>query len=144
MENLADISIADFEKLLLEFFDANQKIDGLKHQIDILSKSKFLLEQKVIAILKAGNIKKYTSGGVSISLKDRVSVKTPKTEEDKAAFFAWLKERGVEEQYLTVNSQSLNSLYKQEREAALERGDLDFKIPGIGEETIYTTLSIRS
>jgi hypothetical protein len=44
---------------------------------------------------------------------------------------------------ISVNSQTLNSFAKKELEAAKETGDIDFKIPGLGEPTLTEMIALR-
>jgi hypothetical protein len=103
-------------------------------------------EQKIIDNLKAAGKKRYILEGVGqISLTDGLSVQTPKTPEQKQAFFNWLREEMGEDGYLTyasVNSSSLNSLYKQKVEEYGERGEV-LEIEGLEPPTSFTKLSLR-
>jgi hypothetical protein len=100
-------------------------------------------EAEMIAMLEAGGLTNYRSPLGLVSVSFRTSVRTPKTPEDRAAFFAFLKERGVYDTLITVNSQSLNSFYKDEFAQAKERGDIAFEIPGIKEVTMTPNISFR-
>lgn len=103
-------------------------------------------EEKVMSMLKRAGKSKYIVEGVgSISLTETLSVQTPKTPEAKQAFFNWLKEEMGEDgyyTYATVNSNSLNSLYRQKVEEYGERGEV-LDIEGLEPPTSYTKLSLR-
>lgn len=72
------------------------------------------------------------SKDLKVKFKIEARAKIPKTPEDKEAFMQWLRDKDIYDLYVTVNSQSINSLVKQER--AL---DPDLVIPGLTiEETI--------
>lgn len=73
----------------------------------------------------------------------RSSVTTPKTLEDKEKLFNWLKEKAIFMEIVSVNSQTLNSLYKNLSEDAAKEGILDFQIPGVANPTTYTTLKLK-
>jgi hypothetical protein len=81
----------------------------------------------------------------TVSLRKRASFKTPKTEEDRNAFFNQLKEMGVFDSMITVNSNTLNSFLKAEYEAAEERGEdmVTYKFAGIEPPTVSVTASLR-
>ena len=67
----------------------------------------------------------------------------PSEDVDKAALFKHLEERGISMKYLTVNSNSLNSLYMADWEAAKIAGEgMDFKMPGVSEPTLFEDLRI--
>ena len=67
----------------------------------------------------------------------------PRTQEQKEAFFEYLKSRDLFWAYASVNSQALNAFYKAEFDAAMQDGDLDFSIPGIDEPDIVETIQMR-
>lgn len=71
------------------------------------------------------------------------SVKTPKSLEDKRALFAFLEERGMFDEIVSVNSQTLNSLYKSLSEQAQDEGNFNFRLPGVEAPTAFTTLKMR-
>lgn len=66
-----------------------------------------------------------------VKLVTSARAKVPQDPMEKQAFFDYLIEKGVYDAYRTVNSNSINSFVKIEYELAKERGDFDFKIPGL-------------
>ena len=81
----------------------------------------------------------YKSDHGTVYIQTKFSIKTPKTEEEKKAFFDWCKEKEIYWQYATVNSTSLNSLYK----SMLESEGVDFEMPGVAEPTSFDELRMR-
>jgi hypothetical protein len=81
----------------------------------------------------------------TVSLKKRTSFKTPKDEADREAFFSQLKELGVYDSMVTVNSATLNAFLKAEYEAAEARGEdmVTYKFAGIDPPTVSVTASLR-
>jgi len=81
----------------------------------------------------------------TVSLRTRKSFKTPKDEESRTEFFNKLKEMGVFESMITVNSNTLNSFLKSEFESAEARGEdmVVYKFPGIEPPTVSVTASLR-
>lgn len=73
----------------------------------------------------------------------KTSVPVPKTLEDKQALFAYLEERGIFLESVSVHSQTLNSLYRTFAEEAAEKGVLDFRMPGVGEPNSFVNLKLR-
>lgn len=140
--SVGEITLCEFDKIGQELIEINSKINSVKKDLKELGELKDKLMSKIIVVMGELGKTIYQVGDSKFILKEKTSVRIPSTEEDKEAFFSWLKSKGIFKQYVNVNSVALNALYKQEREAAIERGDFDFKIPGIGGETIYTTLSI--
>lgn len=102
-----------------------------------------MAENAVLEALVENGMTNYRGPAGMVSLSQRTSVKTPKTQEDREAFFFYLKEKGLYDDMISVNSQTLNSFYKAGLEEAREKGLTDFIIPGIGEVTIKASLSFR-
>jgi len=104
------------------------------------------LELKIISLMESAGKKRYVAEGIGqISLTETLSVTTPKTPEQKASFFNWLKQEMGEDGYLayaTVNSASLNKLYKEKVEEYGDRGEI-LEIEGLSAPTSFTKLSMR-
>lgn len=98
------------------------------------------LENEIIEMLTAEGLTTFSGEKGKIVVAFRTSVKTPKTPEDKEAFYTYLKNRGLYDSMISVNSQTLNSLYKAEFEEAMNRGESDFAIPGLKEVTLTPSL----
>jgi hypothetical protein len=100
-------------------------------------------EKKMVELLELSGLKNFKGPDGTVYISYRTSVKTPKTPDDRAAFFEYLKSRGLYDQMITVNSQTLNSFYKSEIEEAQGRGQPDFEIPGLSEVTVEPRLGFR-
>ncbi len=144
--NSADITISEFEALIGEAYKLDTELDDIKRdQVSPRQKKLEEVEGKILEYLAILEKTSYKSDFGTVVRQNRYSVLTPKTVEQKKAFFLWLKEKGedVYWQYTSVNSNSLNALYKEELEIAKENGDLQFSLPGIGEPTVMTSLAKR-
>lgn len=144
--SLKSIPMDAFDAMIAEAYRLDEEIEAYKR--DFLKPKEarlFALEGKILEVLTAQERSSYKSPSGTVIRQNRYSVQTPKTVEQKQAFFGWLraKSEDVMWQYTTVNSQSLNALYKQEFEIAKEEGNLDFALPGIGEPTLMTSLARR-
>lgn len=104
------------------------------------------LEYQVISMLTKAGKKKYIVEGVgNITLTETLSVQTPKSPQEKEAFFNWLKEEMGQDGFLayaSVNSSSLNKLYKDKFEEYAARGEV-LEIEGLQQPVSYTKLSLR-
>ncbi len=94
-------------------------------------------------IMEAAGVDSFKSHGFTFFLEERTSVKTPKTVEDKRALFEFLKEKEIFDEIASVNSQTLNALYRSLSEEAASNGVLEFKMPGVEAPTVYTNLKMR-
>lgn len=100
-------------------------------------------EHTMIEVLSDNGMTSYKSPVGTCSISFRTSVKVPKTDTDRQAFFQYLRDKGVYDSMITVNSQTINSFYKAELELAKEAGDDSFSIPGLSEVTLNQVLSFR-
>lgn len=127
-----------------------QRIAELKEEVDRLAvdikiKEDELNELKVILqrYLENAGLDSLKAHGLNFYLETKVSVKTPKTDEQKRELFQFLMDEGIFYEMASVHSASLNSLYQDYAERALEEGNLDFRLPGVDEPTPYTQIKIR-
>lgn len=121
--------------------DYEEKKDASTNAKNLMDKQ----EDVILEMLDKVGKKSFTLDGVGVvTKKTSFSVTTPKTNEDKALLFKWLKENlGADGflAYASVNSASLNSLYNTMYEEATNK--MEFKIDGVGEPTDRVTLSFR-
>lgn len=136
-------TLEQMEALAAKIADLRLKEAELSDQKKRVSQELALEEGLAMEWLSEQCLTSYRSKVGTISIGYRSSVKTPKLPADREAFFNYLKERGLFDNMITVNSQTLNAFYKKELEAATDRGDPDYAIPGIGEVTIDQILSFR-
>lgn len=97
----------------------------------------FLLE-------RAGKTVYIAEGIARVKLTHEMSYQTPKTIEEKEAFFKWLAENEGEEvmkSYMTVNSQSLNSLLNDLEERYAREGKI-LAPEGLGAPIARAKLSV--
>jgi hypothetical protein len=100
-------------------------------------------EAKVIGMLEKTGKRKYVSDAGNATLVHEMSVKTPKTPEEKRAFFNWIREHlgdDAHDIYMSVNSKTLNGLYKDQTEEFASRGEV-LNIPGLEDPITVTKLS---
>lgn len=143
---LDTITMSEFDRMGEELLKIDDDIKYLESMVKKQNEAKSALAAKIIFIMQQLNKTSYQVGDRKLGISQRATVQTPKTKEEKEAFFNWCREKGEEVywQYASVNSQSLNALYKAERDAAADAKDLSWQgLPGVGKESIAYTLSIR-
>lgn len=89
--------------------------------------------KKILSLLDAMGLDSIRAQGFLFYKETRSSITTPKTIEEKRQLFEFLKSKGMFEELVSVNSQTLNALYKDLASTAAESGELEFKLPGCGE-----------
>lgn len=142
------IKLADFEKLIAQAYDLDAEVTRIKKEVLEPAVNKLAdVEGRILETLERHDMTSYRSSRGLVTRTVRYSVQTPKSPEEKAAFFNWLRESKGEDvfwAYATVNSQSLNSLYKAEMDIAKQEANFDFKIPGLSEPKGQPILSRRA
>jgi len=134
------MQVKELNEFIEQMLHKRAEKDDLKSQLDLINKGIAKDNAKMLQHLEDLDMEKYSHPKATIYTINKFSLKVPKDEENKGKLFAWLKERGIEMQYLTVNSKSINSLFKAEMETS---EDPDFEIPGIGKPKHYAELGVR-
>ncbi len=134
------ISAQELEDLVCSAFEARVVYEEKKRVASEAHAEYEAKCQNIIQILSDMGLPRYVSKKGIFSYKAESSWKVPKTNEERELFFTYLKEKGLFDQMISVNSASLNSWAKQE-EQAFE--GLDFQIPGLEKSGIRLTPSLR-
>jgi hypothetical protein len=136
------VTLQELDLLAQSIFHQRGVSEDLEELLKTSNKTLDRLQAQMIAILDRFGRTNYEVPGVGkLVVSERSYVGLPKTPEAKEAFYSYLKDKGIFDELISVNSNTLNSFYKREREIAREEGRaLEFKIPGIGEPSTSTTL----
>lgn len=139
----SDMSVSDFDALCSRAFEQRKKIDGMKEELKQEQEEMRKLESKILAQMELWDKKNYSCPFGKVQVSNKFVVPVPKSEEAKRLLFEEFKRRGIFYQYATVNSNSLNSWYKQELEEAQRNGIAALDIPGLESPTHISILSFR-
>lgn len=134
-----EISVVDFEKLIAEAYEKKAAIKVLEDAVEAEKAIHTEQKAKIQAYMEQLGKTAYKSNYGTVSIKQQCSVETPKDPQDKRAFFKWLEDNGLYDQYVSVNSKSLNSLFNSQVEAT---GNIDLRLPGISAPKYFKTLSL--
>lgn len=138
------ISVKEMDALVESMFKKREEIDAQKEVLGKLNEELQSIEAQALAALKTLERDNYRSPLGTVSIVEKWRVNLPQTEEDKRALFEHLNSRQIFFKYVTVNSNSLNSLFLADWEAAKQQGrGMEFKMPGVGDPKLYETLSLR-
>ena len=141
---MSNLKLEDFNALGKELFEQRAKYETAK----ALSSEEYAklesIERRVMTAMEEHDMKsaKIPGCGLVIMQVD-TSYKIPRTAEDRAAFFGYLKERGIFDQMISVNSKTLNSFAKEEFLVSVKEGNVDFKIPGLAEPALSTSIKMK-
>jgi hypothetical protein len=151
MEASADTSVTtevlDNEiKLFRELDHAYQEVK----KIEKLEREKVDKQKaKVMDLLsKAGKQKYYVEGIGTAYFINKMSVQTPKTIEEKKAFFDYIKSKYGDDVFMDkvgMHSATLNRFYNEIMDEAKDNGEdiSTLKIPGISDPVAHITLGFR-
>ncbi len=136
-------TLADFEGLCNAAFNKREEIDELKKGVKVQEEALEQLERKIATVLEAHERQSFQSSRGTVYFHETTSFKLPEGQDNKALFFQHLKEKGIFEDMVSVHSKTLNTYCKKELEAALEDGNVTFKIPGISEPVTIKDVRFR-
>jgi hypothetical protein len=132
------MTLIELEQMVERAFELKKEVTEQKRIAADLSNELDLLQMKIIEELESADLLAFKSKSGTFSYRYSESFKVPRTPEDKQKFFAYLTEKGVYDELITVNSQTLNSWVKQELEE-----NLDLQIPGLVKSEPYPVASMR-
>ena len=139
------VTVADFDQLVKEMGEAYEKQAEAKAASAAATAVVNRLEAKCVSYMKELGRSNFQTPFGTPYIINNWKVKNPEDNAAKQAFFGYLREKGGEElvlKYMTVNNNSLNSLYKQELKDAEAKGEL-LSIPGIGAASLHESLGWR-
>jgi hypothetical protein len=125
------ITVEELQKKIDSCFELKELHDEKKKEAAKVWGDYTTTYLEVISMMEQLDLDKFSTKKGTFSFKYDESFKTPKTPEDRKAFFDFLKDKGVYDEMVTVNSRTLNSWAKQEVAAAEDEGDFDYQIPGL-------------
>ena len=140
---MEDVTLREFEALIEEAYKLKTAKEELEAQAEAIGAKLTAVQTQLLAFMEQFEKTSYKSKFGNIIRVQKSSVKVPKDPEAKAQFFAYLEAKGIKEDLLTVNSMTLNSFYKAEKEAAIAAGAEEFSIPGLEAPTAYFQLQMR-
>lgn len=136
-------TVAALKRLTAELLEAREKHEAIKRAEKEACAHYHSLKAQVLNILEAADLRTFVSDECRVTAIDKLSVRVPKTEEEKRAFFGWCEEQGIFWELVSVNSNSLNAFYRAEAELAAARGVHELRIPGLDAPNEYRELRVQ-
>lgn len=140
---MSDVTLKEFEELIEQAYELKNEKEKLENQAAGLGDALSEIQTQLLAYMEQFDKTSYKSKFGNIIRVQKSSVKVPKDPEAKALFFKYLESKGIKDDILTVNSNTLNSFYKAEKEAAIAAGCEEFSMPGLEAPTAYFQLQMR-
>lgn len=126
--------MAAFQEKCRLVFEQKKIVDALEEKRSEESKKLEAMKAEVTALMLDLGVKTMPFEGLGkLTVRKDFRVSMPKEPGAREQFFEYLKTKGLFEDLVSINHNTLNSFFKQEMEAAQESGDLGFAIPGLGE-----------
>ncbi len=126
-------TVRELDELLAKVAAKEKEIDAIQAVLTEHNKELNRLTFRAVDFLKELNRDSYDSPSGRITMVESWRVNLPKTDQEKMELFGFLKSQGLFEKYATVNSNSLNALYKAYWQEAKDKGEgMTFTMPGVG------------
>ena len=138
-EEQDETTVAALQELLKCFWMAKQQVNKLKKDLDAAEKTQTEFKDKLLERMQQEGMQRFDGDECFVLVMEKKYVVTPKTKEEKQLLFLWLQKQGVYWDYVSVNYQSLQSLYKEQKEISNEE---NFTLPGIEPER--TKIDLRA
>lgn len=142
-QNNTTLPRPELADLTLLASELKKKLDDYEKALKTVKDQYNAVTDTILRALELADLDSVKAHGFLFYKQTSTSVTTPKTPEEKQALFEFLQSKGIFLEIASVNSQTLNSLYKSLATEAEEKGNYDFKMPGVGEPTTYTSLKLR-
>ena len=140
---MSGVTMQEFENLIELAYKLKNEKEALETQAEAIGANLTEAQNKLLAFMEQFEKTSYKSKFGNIIRAQKTSVRVPKDPDSKAAFFKYLDKKGIKDDLLSVNSQTLNSFYKAEKEASIAAGAEEFSIPGLEAPTVYFQLQMR-
>jgi hypothetical protein len=138
-----NINVKEFDELCADIIALKAKKDDIERDVSEISAELEEKKDKLLSYFEHYEKEKYYANGFTFYTQTRFPVSLPHDLDSKRAFLDYLKERGIYDELVSVNSQTLNSFYKKEMDKAIEEGNVDFKVPGIAEPKAFKKIMFR-
>lgn len=143
-QKIEEVTLSGLQTMIQRMFEKRAEIEEIQKQEKKLNAELEELKDKVKVILDAhGRTSLDVPGYGNVYISKKKSVSFPKDPELAARTREWAEKNGYVD-LLTINSQTLNSVYKELAAPFEEQGyvppDL---IPGVGEPKEYETVNMR-
>ena len=144
-EEQSQITVAEMDNLIERLREAKADYKAKSDEAKLAKEAYDDLQLKLLAALEELDKDTYIAKSGRITRVRKLAVRVPKTLDEKRAFFQWLRDNRGEEvadSYMSVNSQSLNTLYNTLTEEYASRGEI-LDIDGVETPTYRESLSFR-
>lgn len=142
---MTEITVGELQFLVKAMFEKRSEYEAKSNEAKLLSEELEALKYKVLTYLQDNNQSNFKVDGIGqVYTTNKYQVTMPKEPEKAKILRNYLLGTEGLEGYLTVNHQSLNSLYKSKVEEALAGGrPISDALPGVSEPQVFTVIAMR-
>jgi hypothetical protein len=138
------VTVDELEAMTSSIAEKRQEVAELSRQKTAKQDELDLMEERMMLLLEQSGKHDYHGEAGTFYISSRETVKVPKDLDSKRELFDYLRAKGIFEELVSVNSQTLNAFYKAEKKAAEENGNWGFTLPGVGEPTVDQIPAFRA
>lgn len=138
-----EITVKQLEEAIDKCFDLKAEHAEMKKNTALKWLEVEEMQIKIETMLTALDKTSYKSKKGTFGFQIEEGFSLPKDDESREQFFKHLKEKGMYDTMITVNSATLNSFAKGEVELAENNGDFDFIPPGLVRREPRTKFTMR-
>jgi hypothetical protein len=142
---LSQVTIGELQGMVKNLSEKRKEYETQKKIASSINEEVEIIEQKILSVLENQNLTKFNVDGIgTVYTSDKFQVSFPKDPDKADALRAYCYENGLASM-LTMNHNSLNSLYKSKKEELELAGELDFSnvLAGVDEPKVYKTIGFR-
>jgi hypothetical protein len=140
---MSDFSMSDMNALCETYAILKQEKSDLEDKASEIGKKINDLQAQIIEKFIEFEIPRFEGPFGMLSVVTTQTYKQPETLNDKLKLFEYLKEQGLYEDMVKVDSRTLSSWASKEVEAKEREGVLGFVPPGLTQPTEIMKLSLR-
>lgn len=141
--SVSEVTIKELTDICESMYRLKKEIADIEAQAKSKQEAYDELERKVLSTFEASGLSNFETPSGKIIMQSRLSVKQPASPEDKKKFFDYLREKGIFEEMVSVNSRTLSAFVKREVEIAEEEGRVGFTPPGLTPPSRHYYLAMR-
>lgn len=127
------VTVQELDQKLQSLRDLAVKKGEFEDELKNINKQIQRLEGQCLQWLTELDREDYESANGKIVVSEKITVRMPEDEAEKQKFWNYLKAEGIFDTFATVQSQSLNKLWRETREEAIAQGadPMLWNLPGL-------------
>lgn len=138
-----NLTMEEMSAMCAKFAELKQKKSDLEDLAAEIGKEIAALQEQIIEKFVEHEIPRFEGPFGTLSVVSSSTFKQPETTEEKLKLFEYLKEQGLYEEMVKVDSRTLSSWATKEVEAKEREGILGFIPPGLSQPHQFMKLSLR-